>query len=807
MIFPSWRPLSGSDSPAATLSTTPLSSPEPAWPSLVAQMPVAVVVVRTDGTLRLSNAAADDLFGATLGDGRDTFAWIDGVHADDRDALLRLLSDPAPAAPVELRIVRGDGEVRFTSAHALPDGGTIGLVFVDVTDQSATVAALHHSELLYSTFLEQSPVGMIHVDAAGTVTFENHRFRQIVGEGPDDAWIGLPVAQRPGTDAAFRTATDDVLAGAIVEGRDAVYAPADRPRRHLRLHGSPIRQADGTLVGAVLMVQDVTAEVNQAEEAALVERFGRAETALQNLVLTTSSEAALLGETARLVADALGATRVGVFLPDDTDLDQLVPRARWGTHADGFLHQRLRLTDDVIDEAVRHRAVAFLPATRAAAQRLAVPFFEAGVVAGALLLESVAGEPPLLAGPRERLLLGFVRLFETLRSWFISTDRFHLTVAAIEDCLFTYALELRAPRRYLLLTPQIARIAGIPAATFLDHVGTWEEILDGPESTAALAEHTARLGRGLDSEAVYRLRRPDGTVRVVRERATPQRTDGGLPRAAGILSDITEQAAAEQALLEAKLNAERSDRDKSAFIHALSHELRTPLGTLSGFADLLELELADSPDPETLAEFTSTIRAKARQTLALVNDLFDLTQLEHSALDLARTPVALDALARAAAEHAFDGRPTPEVQMQLDLQPVVAFGDPERLTQVLGNLLSNAFKFTPEGHVEVETRREDAHAVLLVRDTGIGISPEYRQRLFTPFVQEDQRLNRTYGGTGLGLALVKQLVDRMDGTIDVESAKGRGTTFTVRLPVADDATDALNGAVALRASPRAPRFG
>lgn len=786
MTFPAWTSLSGNAPRSSAPDLTPGAT---GVPSVLARMPVAVLVVRTDGTLRFANAAAVELFGTALDRGLDTLAWIDVVAPDDRDALLHLLSDPAPTAPVDLRLVRRTGEVRFASVHAYPDTGTIGLVFLDVTEQSATVAALHHSELLYSTFLEQSPVGMIHVDVAGTVTFENHRFRQIVGEGPDDAWIGLPAATQPGTDAALRDALRRVLDGETVEGCEVRYAPPGRPLRHLRVYASPIRQPDDGLVGAVLMVQDVTAEVAQDEEAALGERFGRAETELRSIVLTTSSESALLGEMVRLVATALDVPRAALFLPDDLDATRFVARARWGAQMPSLARQPLYLTDAVIDEAVRQRGVASLDPAPEAAQRVAVPFFEAGVLAGFVLVEHPQGVPSLLDGPRERLLLGFVRLFETLRSWFISTDRFRLTVAAIDDCLFTYALEMRAPRRYLLLTPQIARIAGVPASTFLEHLGAWETLLDGAESIEAVREHMVRLGRGLDSEAVYRLRRPDGAVRVVRERATPQRTDSGLPRAAGILSDITEQAAAEQALRDAKAAAERSDQDKTAFIQTLSHELRTPLGALSGFADLIDVELNDTADRETLAEFTATIRAKARQTLGLVNDLFSLMQLDDDSLELASTPVAIDPLVRHVAEraHAAAEDTARQVRLDLDLDPAVALGDAHRIEQVLDHLLSNAFKFTSEGHVRAATHQDGKTVTIVVEDSGIGISPEYQARLFTPFVQEDQRLNRSYAGTGVGLALVKRLVDRMGGTVKVESEKGLGTTFTVHLPAAAEA--------------------
>ncbi len=785
--------------------------------AVVERMPVVVLTMSRAGALRYANGALEALLGVPLSAVSGTSLWSHYVHPEDRWRLTQALRETAPVS-IALRLRRPDGAVRLAECHFVPEGDDVSAVMLDLTEQSEVVAALHHSELLYNTFLEQSPVGLIHLDATGTVTFENHRFRQIVGEGPDDAWIGLPVAEVPGTDAVLHDAVARLLAGDSVSDCDVAYAPPAHPPRRLLVHGAPIRQEDGSLVGAVVMFQDVTAQRAQGDEVALRDRFARAEASLREAVLTASGEAGFLSEAARILGTTLGAHRLAFFLPDDEDPHRFVPRARWGTAPDAFARQSLTPgTTRDLDEAVRLHGAAVLPPRSTARERIAIPFYESGVLDGFVVAErdgpgrvtsraadvatsdpSTSDSPHLLAGLRQRLAPDLVRVFETLRSWLLSTSRFRLTVAAIEDCLFTYALDLRGPRRYLLLTPQIAQMAGVPAATLLEHPGAWEALLDGPESQSAVAEHTARLGRGQDSEAVYRIRTPEGDVRTLRERATPQRTEGGPPRAAGILTDVTEQKAAEQALIDAKTAAEQSNRDKTAFIQMLSHELRTPLGALSGFAELLEAELADRADAgpsktSPATEFAGTIREKARQTLALVTDLFDLTMPDAGAAPLARDAVPLDATARRVANRAFEAavaalppaeRAAPPVTLDLDLAPAVAVGEAPRIEQVIEHLLSNAFKFTPGGTVRVATRREGDRAIVDVSDTGIGISDAYMERLFTPFVQEDQRLNRAYNGTGLGLALAKRLVDRMGGTVEVESEKGVGTTFTVSLPAA-----------------------
>ncbi len=666
----------------------------------------------------------------------------------------------------------------------------------DLTEQSEMVDALHHSETLYDTFLEQSPVGLVHLDATGTVTFENFRFRQIVGEDPDDAWIGRSAFTIPGTGGVFSSALKRLLSGQQVTGFDVRFAPPGRAPNRLLLNGAPIRQEDGNVVGAVLMFQDVTQERAQAEEVALRERFTRAESALREAVFAHESEAAFLREAARLIGAATETQRVALFLPSGEHVGAFVPRVRWGDAPEAFDRRTLTAHHPEAELAIAQRAPLMLPVMMPvstapggplpAREALLAPFFERDGLQGFVVAERTEPGEPLLGGLRLRLITDLVRVFETLLSWLRSTERFRLTVSTIEDGLFNYVLDAHGYRHYLFLTPQVQHLTGQHAEAFLEAPGLWEGLVDDPESRAALAAHADRLLQGKQSEVTYTLDALDGATRTVRERATPFRGDDGTLSVTGIFSDVTAQEQARAVLVNAKLAAEQANRDKTAFIQTLSHEMRTPLGAISGFAELLEHELDElpgAPSPQIL-EFVATIRERARATLALVNDLFELTSFDSGAVEVKRVAVPLDVaaerVAAATVQKAREG-----VELRLDLQPVTAVADPARLDQVIQNLLSNAFKFTHAGRVTVTTRREGAQAILEVRDTGIGISEVYMQRLFTPFEQEDQRLNREYEGTGLGLALVKRLVDFMGGTVEATSAKGAGTTFRVLLPAAE----------------------
>jgi signal transduction histidine kinase/CheY-like chemotaxis protein len=244
--------------------------------------------------------------------------------------------------------------------------------------------------------------------------------------------------------------------------------------------------------------------------------------------------------------------------------------------------------------------------------------------------------------------------------------------------------------------------------------------------------------------------------------------------------DLAEQALA----LEAK-NRElnRLSEAKSQFLAATSHELRTPLNAIIGFAELL-LDGAAGPVSTGQAEYLSDIRTSGTHLLRLINDILDYSKLEAGKLHLTQERVDFPEVVKDAAHMLLASAQKKSVALEVVTEAAIAvMADPLRLKQVVLNLVANAVKFTPNGgRVEVRLESRDGRAVLSVSDTGIGIAPEHHAAIFEPFTQVEGQESRRFEGTGLGLSLVKRLLDPMGGTVQVQSAEGQGATFIVELP-------------------------
>jgi len=252
----------------------------------------------------------------------------------------------------------------------------------------------------------------------------------------------------------------------------------------------------------------------------------------------------------------------------------------------------------------------------------------------------------------------------------------------------------------------------------------------------------------------------------------------------GLMSDVTQLVEAEQQLQEAKERAEEASRLKSAFLANMSHEIRTPLTGILGFAELLDEELA-ARGQEDLREFTQIIDRSGRRLLTLLNDLLDLSKIEANRLELKLRPVQVNEIVEQAAQLMRPLALDKGLPLELELgNPPPAMADPNRLHQVVVNLLSNAIKFTDAGYVRVRTGVQDGKVWLAVEDTGCGIDPAFLPHIFEPFRQEQEGLNQTHQGAGLGLSIAHRLIELMGGQIRVASEKGRGTTFEITLPPA-----------------------
>jgi PAS domain S-box-containing protein len=263
--------------------------------------------------------------------------------------------------------------------------------------------------------------------------------------------------------------------------------------------------------------------------------------------------------------------------------------------------------------------------------------------------------------------------------------------------------------------------------------------------------------------------------------------DGHVVQYVSTARDITERRRAEEALLAARNEAERANRAKSEFLSAMSHELRTPMNAILGFAQLLSADPARRSD-ERLQRYVDEILRAGRHLLELINDVLDLARVEAGGV-----PVKIEAVpVRAVLDDALRlleplarerGVRWPSAQ-SIDAR-LAMLGDRTRLMQVLLNLLSNAIKYNREGgHVAVTCEPVGQALCLCVADDGPGLTPEQQARLFVAF----ERLGAEHGseqGAGIGLVLSKRLVELMGGSIEVDSAPGRGTSFGIRLPAAE----------------------
>lgn len=265
---------------------------------------------------------------------------------------------------------------------------------------------------------------------------------------------------------------------------------------------------------------------------------------------------------------------------------------------------------------------------------------------------------------------------------------------------------------------------------------------------------------------------------------------------------VIERERYETELITAKDRAEEMARLKAAFLANMSHEIRTPLSGIIGFSQVLKEEV-----PETAHEFTDLIEESARRLLGTINSVLDLSRLEASRDSLPVEPVNVLSAAQDAARLLSPLATAKELILRVETEPdtdpesLVAMANPGGLDRILNNLVGNAVKFTSSGSITLRVFAEDNQVFLEVTDTGVGISDEFMPHLFDEFRQEEMDSNRSHEGSGLGLAITNRLVERMSGSIHVQSVRGTGSTFTVSFvsALADDIVRAEAGSNAMRA--------
>ena len=328
----------------------------------------------------------------------------------------------------------------------------------------------------------------------------------------------------------------------------------------------------------------------------------------------------------------------------------------------------------------------------------------------------------------------------------------------------------------------LERIHGLPPGTFDGAFESYEREIHPDDRERVLASLRRAVAEGAAHDVEYRIVAPDGAVRWVEGKGRVEYEDGRAVRMVGVCLIVTGRKEAEAARLSA---LEGANQIKDEFLATLSHELRTPLNAILGWVQILA---AGEPSPERVRKAIDIIGRNARLQAQLIEDILDVSRIVSGKLEVERVPLHVPQLVDAAVSAVLPAAEARGVRVGVEvaerLPPIE--GDPKRLQQVLGNVLSNAIKFTSEGgEVRVRCAPDRGSVAIDVRDTGVGIDPAFLPYVFDRFRQADSRSTRRHGGLGLGLAIARHLVEQHQGTIAAHSdGVGRGATIALRLPAA-----------------------
>ncbi len=312
----------------------------------------------------------------------------------------------------------------------------------------------------------------------------------------------------------------------------------------------------------------------------------------------------------------------------------------------------------------------------------------------------------------------------------------------------------------------------------------WVEGIYPEDFEACLNTYVAAFDKRESFQMEYRLRHQSGEYRWISDMGKPNYNgQGEFIGYIGNCFDITEHKNIELDLIRAKEHAEESDRLKTSFLQNMSHEIRTPMNAIIGFSGLLEqTDLSD----EDRSKFITIIKNSANQLLSVVTDILIISSLEKKTerinINILSIKELLDNLYSIFSRQALEKNIKLILNMTGADPNTAAYTDSTKLTEILTNILSNSIKFTHFGEVEFGYSIQNGFMEFYVKDTGIGISPESREKIFHRFLQANQSISHKYGGTGLGLSISKGYVELFGGKILVESELGKGSTFRFTIP-------------------------
>lgn len=370
-----------------------------------------------------------------------------------------------------------------------------------------------------------------------------------------------------------------------------------------------------------------------------------------------------------------------------------------------------------------------------------------------------------------------------------SKARYDLVVRGLSVGIWDWNIRMNE----LYLSPKLKQIIGYPDMGLKINWDFFKQIIHPEDASSVFDELESHFDSRKDFSVECRVkRRNEGFLWVGLHGQATWDSEGKPVRMAGSMIDISERKQMEEQMKLSADKAEAANTAKSLFLANMSHEIRTPMNAVMGMATLL----ADTELTDMQQEFVETIHTSSDALLVIINDILDFSKIEAGMLELEITPFdlfscledSLDLFALKAAEKNL------ELLLDIDSKvPRFVKGDPTRLRQIVVNLVGNAIKFTQDGEIYLSVSlkhelAEGSEIQIDVRDTGIGISEEVRNKLFKPFTQVDSTHTRKFGGTGLGLSISRKLCESMGGSIWANSVEGEGSTFSFTIQLPEDSS-------------------
>ncbi len=441
---------------------------------------------------------------------------------------------------------------------------------------------------------------------------------------------------------------------------------------------------------------------------------------------------------------------------------------------------------------MRHEEIGLLAQRTAEAelrQRTGIGVLVAALLIGVLIL--VPG------------YLGYLLQARALRQ---TERKLRIMADSLPGAMYQMKIVPRGTPKITFVSAGVSRIRRIDPADG-DTLPSWNALVeaiderDRPGFVAAMAESTRTIS---PVSRDYRVTHADGTVRWLHHDASIQKEEDGSILVNGYVRDISDEKRLLEALQQAKESAVSADRAKSTFLATMSHEIRTPMNGMFGLLELVSLTKLD-PEQRTTIEI---VRESGKSLLRIIDDILDFSKIEAGKLEIHPETASIREVF-GHVHNIYAGSASSKgllIKNSVDprISPAVLI-DPLRLRQILGNFMSNALKFTSRGSIEMRAdlvARDDGRDTVRfsVIDTGIGISAADQERLFQPFSQGEGESTRRAGGTGLGLTICRRLAEMMDGTVEMVSEPGYGTTMILELslPIADPADLPKDDAASVR---------